>query len=143
MIKIKYYILLLFLLPSLCFAEPRMTRLSLGQTAPYPGILLNNEAEAQIRAKYEEQQRLCALNLDFAKKQKDIDCISEKELLKNDKDSEIKRNKITLDEKATEIVRIKEQLKKYENQYLYDCLYAGAGFVVGAGLTVLIVSVLK
>ena len=141
--RLKLLALLLCFLSSIGYAEPRMTRLNQGTMTPYAGVLLNNEAEAAIRAKMEEQKQLCLVDIDSAKKQKDIDCSKEKSKAANECSANAKLCEQEKLEKQREIDRVKSELKKYENQQLIDYVYAGSGFVVGAGLVILVVKALN
>lgn len=117
---------MIWLLTSLVFAEPLMTPLSEGETAPFSGRLFNDEAVASIISMKEFSEEQCTINsaLDFslqlAEKQHQIDYLDiEKQALQTKYDAMIKI-------KNEEI----ETLRRYSNTKRSTWVFFG-GFVLG------------
>ena len=117
---------MIWLLTSLVFAEPLMTPLSEGETAPFAGRLFNDEAVASIISMKEFSEEQCTINsaLDFslqlAEKQHQIDYLDiEKQALQTKYDAMIKI-------KNEEI----ETLRRYSNTKRSTWVFFG-GFVLG------------
>jgi hypothetical protein len=117
---------MIWLLTTLAFAEPLMTRLVEGEPAPFDGRLLNDEAVVSIITMKEFAEEQCTLNdtLDFslqlAEKQHQIDYLEiEKEALQTKYDAMIKI-------KDEEI----HTLRKYSSTKRSSWVFFG-GFILG------------
>ena len=117
---------MIWLLTTLAFAEPLMTRLVEGEPAPFDGRLLNDEAVVSIITMKEFAEEQCTLNdtLDFslqlAEKQRQIDYLEiEKEALQTKYDAMIKI-------KDEEI----HTLRKYSSTKRSSWVFFG-GFILG------------
>lgn len=119
----------------IAFADPEAITIEKGAVAPFSGTLMNREAVAQILASVEEQKKKCKIE-----KQKEID------LVKEDLKSEIEsaNEEAALCESFADELRIENEeiVKKYNRVVSMRPLIAGAGFIGGVGLTVLIASAL-
>ena len=58
-------ILLITLLPALCFANGKVAAIKKGQTAPFDGILLDKKAEATMAAKRESAVKICEIDKNY------------------------------------------------------------------------------
>lgn len=117
---------MIWLLATLAFAEPLMTRLEEGEPAPFDGRLLNDEAVVSIITMKEFAEEQCTINaaLDFslqlAEKQRQIDYL------------EIE--KAALQEKYDAMTKIKDEeihtLRRYSSTKRSSWVFLG-GFVLG------------
>jgi len=117
---------MIWLLTALAFAEPMMTPLSEGESAPFAGRLFNDEAVVSIITMKEFAEEQCTINdaLDFslqlAEKQHQIDYLEiEKAALQKKYDAmlEIKEEEI-------------ETLRRYTNSKRSTWVFFG-GFLLG------------
>tara|TARA_B100000963_G_scaffold194619_1_gene169295 strand:- start:660 stop:1073 length:414 start_codon:yes stop_codon:yes gene_type:complete len=123
---------MIWLLTALAFAEPLMTPLSEGDTAPFAGRLFNDEAVVSIITMKEFSEEQCTINsaLDFslqlAEKQHQIDYLDiEKQALQAKYDAmvEIKNEEI-------------ETLRRYSSTKRSSWVFFG-GFVLGTSTSLL------
>ena len=123
---------MIWLLATLAFAEPLMTRLEEGESAPFDGRLLNDEAVVSIITMKEFAEEQCTINaaLDFslqlAEKQRQIDYL------------EIE--KAALQEKYDAMTKIKDEeiqtLRRYSSTKRSSWVFLG-GFVLGTSASLL------
>ena len=125
----------LFLFTKIALADPEAITLEKGSTAPFSGTLMNKEAIAQILASVEEQKQRCKIE-----KEKEIAIV--KEDLQSEIDSAA--SDVETCESFAEELRADNEMiiKKYNHSISMRPLIAGAGFVGGVGLTILIASAL-
>ena len=123
---------MILLLTALVFAEPLMTPLSEGETAPFDGRLFNDEAVASIISAKEFAEQQCTINtalefsLQLTEKQHQIDYLEiEKAALQKKYDAmlEIKEEEI-------------ETLRRYTNSKRSTWVFFG-GFVLGTSASLL------
>ena len=120
-----------FLLMSLAFAEPQFTVLKQGETAPFDGRLLNDDAIVQIAVtdKYKVQQ--CDLQIAYEKQRLTTLHQLEVEKAKIQADAQVKilETKIELrDNRIKDLEKLSKPIK--------PILYVAGGFLVGAGTTI-------
>ncbi len=120
-----------FLLMSLAFAEPQFTVLKQGETAPFDGRLLNDDAIVQIAVtdKYKVQQ--CDLQITYEKQRLTTLHQLEVEKAKIQADAQVKilETKIELrDNRIKDLEKLSKPIK--------PILYVAGGFLVGAGTTI-------
>ena len=123
---------MIWLLATLAFAEPLMTRLEEGESAPFDGRLLNDEAVVSIITMKEFAEEQCTINaaLDFslqlAEKQRQIDYL------------EIE--KAALQEKYDAMMKIKDEeihtLRRYSSTKRSSWVFLG-GFILGTSASLL------
>jgi len=123
---------MILLLTALVFAEPLMTPLSEGETAPFDGRLFNDEAVASIISAKEFAEQQCTINtalefsLQLTEKQHQIDYL------------EIE--KAALQKKYDAMLEIKEEeiqtLRRYTNSKRSTWVFFG-GFVLGTSASLL------
>ena len=81
-------ILLIILLPALCFANGKVAAIKKGQTAPFDGILLDKKAEATMAAKRESAVKICEIDKNYTIKKLKAECDFDKRFLTIEKESE-------------------------------------------------------
>ena len=74
-------ILIITILPSLCFANGKVAAIKKGQRAPFDGILFDKRAEATITAKRESAVKVCEINKDYELKKLKAQCDFDKRFL--------------------------------------------------------------
>tara|TARA_Y100000593_G_C4202600_1_gene282642 strand:+ start:220 stop:618 length:399 start_codon:yes stop_codon:yes gene_type:complete len=121
----------LFFLLGVASAEPEFTKLEKGEPAPWAGRLFNDEAVAkfivedkfkieqcEIQTMYEVQKLKSSLDLEYSKKiielESQITVLDQKVILRDDR------------------IKNLEKIKTPPNAFLW----ATAGFITGAGITV-------
>ena len=133
--RVTAIILLIVLLPALCFANGKVAAIKKGQKAPFDGILLDKKAEATITAKRESAVKICELNKDYTIKKLKAECDFEKRVLTIEKDSDKRKHDGLMKLKNAEVKRLEEALKKSQKPD-YSKLWFVGGFVAGVGLSI-------
>jgi hypothetical protein len=128
-------ILLITLLPALCFANGKVAAIKKGQTAPFDGILLDKKAEATMAAKRESAVKICEIDKNYTIKKLKAECDFDKRFLTIEKESEKKKHDGLMDLKNAEVKRLEEALKKSQKPD-YSKLWFVGGFVAGVGLSI-------
>ena len=128
-------ILLLTLLPTLCFANGKVAAIKKGQTAPFDGILLDKKAEATMAAKRESAVKICEIDKNYTIKKLKAECDFDKRFLTIEKESEKKKHDGLMALKNAEVKRLEEALKKSQKPD-YSKLWFVGGFVAGVGLSI-------
>jgi len=128
-------ILLITLLPALCFANGKVAAIKKGQTAPFDGILLDKKAEATMAAKRESAVKICEIDKNYTIKKLKAECDFDKRFLTIEKESEKKKHDGLMALKNAEVKRLEEALKKSQKPD-YSKLWFVGGFVAGVGLSI-------
>ena len=128
-------ILLIILLPALCFANGKVAAIKKGQTAPFDGILLDKKAEATMAAKRESAVKICEIDKNYTIKKLKAECDFDKRFLTIEKESEKKKHDGLMALKNAEVKRLEEALKKSQKPD-YSKLWFVGGFVAGVGLSI-------
>jgi len=128
-------ILLITLLPALCFANGKVAAIKKGQTAPFDGILLDKKAEATMAAKRESAVKICEIDKNYTIKKLKAECDFNNRILTIEKDSEKKKHDGLMALKNAEVKRLEEVLKKSQKPD-YSKLWFVGGFVAGVGLSI-------
>ena len=133
--KIIALVLLISLLPALCFAQGKVAVIKKGQAAPFDGILMDKEAEATTTAKRESAVKICEIEKDYETKKIKTECEFNKRLLMIEKEAEQKKYNSLMDLKSAEIKRLEDSLKKTDKTDYIRWWFAG-GVLAGIGLSV-------
>jgi len=133
--KITAIILLITLLPTLCFAQGKVAAIKKGQTAPFDGILMDKEAEATTTAKRESAVKICEIEKDYETKKIKSECEFNKRLLMIEKEADQKKYNSLMALKNAEIKRLEDSLKKTDKTDYTRWWFAG-GILAGIGLSV-------
>ena len=133
--KIISLVLLISLLPALCFAQGKVAVIKKGQTAPFDGILMDKEAEATTTAKRESAVKICELEKDYESKKIKSECEFNKRLMAIEKEAEQKKYNSLMALKNAEIKRLEDSLKKTDKTDYTRWWFAG-GILAGIGLSV-------
>ena len=128
-------VLLITLLPALCFANGKVAAIKKGQTAPFDGILLDKKAEATMAAKRESAVKICEIDKNYTIKKLKAECDFNNRILTIEKDSEKKKHDGLMALKNAEVKRLEEVLKKSQKPD-YSKLWFVGGFVAGVGLSI-------
>jgi hypothetical protein len=128
-------ILLITLLPALCFANGKVAAIKKGQAAPFDGILLDKKAEATMAAKRESAVKICEIDKNYTIKKLKSECDFNKRILTIEKESEKKKHDGLMALKNAEVKRLEEALKKSQKPD-YSKLWFVGGFVAGVGLSI-------
>ena len=128
-------ILLITLLPALCFANGKVAAIKKGQTAPFDGILLDKKAEATMAAKRESAVKICEIDKNYTIKKLKAECDFNNRILTIEKESEKKKHDGLMALKNAEVKRLEEALKKSQKPD-YSKLWFVGGFVAGVGLSI-------
>ena len=128
-------VLLITLLPALCFANGKVAAIKKGQTAPFDGILLDKKAEATMAAKRESAVKICEIDKNYTIKKLKAECDFDKRFLTIEKESEKKKHDGLMALKNAEVKRLEEVLKKSQKPD-YSKLWFVGGFVAGVGLSI-------
>ena len=128
-------ILLITLLPALCFANGKVAAIKKGQTAPFDGILLDKKAEATMAAKRESAVKICEIDKNYTIKKLKAECDFDKRFLTIEKESVKKKHDGLMALKNAEVKRLEEALKKSQKPD-YSKLWFVGGFVAGVGLSI-------
>lgn len=126
------------LLSALCFAEPQFVKLLEGETAPFTGRLLNEEAIVKIGVEDAFKVEQCNLQINYAlEKQKlALELKFEKEKVMLESDKLILEEKVKLRDQT--IIQLKDLRKPWPPVF-----YASGGFFVGASTTIAILYVIN
>jgi hypothetical protein len=118
---------------SLCFAEPKFVKLEAGETAPFAGRLLNDEAIAKISVEdsYKVEQCNLQINYELQKQKIELELQFEKQRISLETDKQILEEKVRLRDQTINDMR---DLRKPWP----PVLYASGGFFVGAATTIAI-----
>ena len=95
--KITAIILLITLLPTLCFAQGKVAAIKKGEKAPFDGILLDKKAEATITTKRESAVKICEIDKNYTIKKLKSECDFNKRILTIEKDSDKKKHDALMD----------------------------------------------
>ena len=136
--KLTAIILLITLLPTLCFAQGKVANIKKGQTAPFDGILLDKEAEATMAAKRESAVKICEIEKEANQKQSAAECNLQKSFIQAELNAEKKKNEALFTIKEAELKRVSEELKKTAAKEDYSKIWFTGGFIAGAGLSIAI-----
>jgi len=128
-------ILLITLLPALCFANGKVAAIKKGQTAPFDGILLDKKAEATMAAKRESAVKICEIDKNYTIKKLKAQCDFDKRFLTIEKTTAQNKHDSLMNLKNAEVKRLEEALKKSQKPD-YSKLWFVGGFVAGVGLSI-------
>ena len=132
--RIITIIILLILLPTLCHANGKIAAIKRGQKAPFDGILLDKKAEATMAAKRESAVKICKLEKSLLEKSAKASCRLDVSILNAQLSSQKTKHKELMALKDTELKRLNQALKESQKPS-YNSLWAGAGLLVGVGLS--------
>jgi hypothetical protein len=126
------------LLSSFCFANPQFVVLTEGETAPFSGRLLNEEAIVKIGIEdtFKVEQCNLQINYDLKKQKLELDLKFEKEKIRLESDKQILEEKVRLRDQT--IVEMRDLRKPWPPVF-----YASGGFFVGAATTIAILYVVN
>ena len=112
-------------------ADPEFTKLKKGEPAPWDGRLFNDEAVAKfiIEDKFKIEQCEISTSYELQKQSARLSLEHQKDLVNLETQVKILEEKVNLRE---ERIKGLEKLKKPPNGFLW----ATAGFIAGAGITV-------
>ena len=120
-----------FILMALAYAEPQFVPLDKGESAPFSGRLLNDEAIVKLSVEDKFKVQQCDLQIDY-----------EKQKIKALHALELEKAKIELNSQISVLnqkVELRDQriqsLEKL-NKPIKPVLYVASGFLVGAGTTI-------
>ena len=133
--RITAIILLIILLPALCFANGKVAAIKKGQKAPFDGILLDKKAEATITAKRESAVKICEIDKNYTIKKLKSECDFNKRILTIEKEAAEKKYNGLMALKNAEIKRLEDSLKKTTKPDYTHWWFAG-GVLAGIGLSV-------
>ena len=121
------------LLSALCFADPQFVVLEEGETAPFSGRLLNDEAIIKLSVEDSFKVEQCNLQINYAlEKQKlELELKFEKEKIQLETDKQILQEKVKLRDET--IKQLQDLRKPWPPVF-----YASGGFFVGAATTIAI-----
>ena len=132
--RIITIIILLILLPTLCYANGKIATIKKGQKAPFDGILLDKKAEATMAAKRESAVKICKLEKSLLEKSAKASCRLDVSILNAQLSSQKTKHKELMALKDAELKRLNQTLKESQKPS-YNSLWAGAGLLVGVGLS--------
>ena len=121
------------LLSALCFAEPQFVTLETGDTAPFSGRLLNDEAIAKIGVEdsFKVEQCNLQINYELEKQKLELELKFEKEKIMLETDKQILEEKVILRDQT--ILELRDLRKPWPPVF-----YSSAGFFIGASTTIAI-----
>ena len=121
------------LLSALCFAEPQFVVLSEGESAPFAGRLLNDEAIVKIGVEdsFKVEQCNFQISYELEKQKLELELKFEKEKIRLETDKQILEEKVRLRDQTI------EQLRDLRKPWP-PVFYASGGFFVGAATTIAI-----
>ena len=119
--------MLLFLL-STALAEPLMIHLKEGETAPFDGRLMNDEAVANIIAGREMSVEQCEIQKELAVSLTKADLQLEIDYLKAELETETEKNTTLLALRDTEIETLRKQMKPNKTMWAFF-----GGFLLATG----------
>ena len=122
-----------FLLSAFCFADPVFIEIVEGETAPFSGRLLNDEAivKLAVEDKFKVEQCNLQINYELEKQKIEQDLKFEKQKIKLESDVEILKTKVQIRDQA--IQEMKDLRKPWPPVF-----YTSVGFIGGAGVTIAI-----
>jgi hypothetical protein len=122
-----------FLLSALSFAEPQFVVLAAGDTAPFAGRLLNDEAIARISVEdsFKVEQCNLQINYELEKQRLELDLKFQKEKIMLITDKQILEEKVRLRDQT--ISELQDLRKPWPPVF-----YVSGGFFVGAATTIAI-----
>jgi len=132
--KLISILLIVIFLPTMCFAQGKVSALKKGQKAPFDGILLDKQAEATMAAKRESVVKICELEKTYLEKHSKAVCKLDISILNAQLSSQKAKHKELMALKEQELKRINEVLKESQTPS-YNNLWFGAGLVAGVGLS--------
>lgn len=116
---------------------PLIKPLKLGEKAPWPGLLLNSIAVAQIKVDLDFAKNTCALELDRVIGQEKAKCTLQMDLLRSDCAKQTAISDAMIKSKSEEILSLQKRLEQAEKDRPNIYFWGGLGLLVGIGLTVL------
>ena len=128
-------ILIITILPSLCFANGKVAAIKKGQRAPFDGILFDKRAEATITAKRESAVKVCEINKDYELKKLKAQCDFDKRFLTIEKTTAQNKHDSLMNLKNAEVKRLEKALDKATKPD-YSRFWFVGGFVAGVGLSI-------
>lgn len=128
-------ILLITLLPALCFANGKVAAIKKGQTAPFDGILLDKKAEATMAAKRESAVKICEIDKNYTIKKLKAECDFDKRFLTIEKTTAQNKHDSLMNLKNAEVKRLEKALDKATKPD-YSRFWFVGGFVAGVGLSI-------
>ena len=128
-------ILIIIILPSLCFANGKVAAIKKGQRAPFDGILFDKRAEATITAKRESAVKVCEIDKDYKLKKLKAQCDFDKRFLSIEKITTEGKHDSLMKLKNAEVKRLEKALDKATKPD-YSRFWFVGGFVAGVGLSI-------
>ncbi|OUV75407.1 MAG: hypothetical protein CBC91_07400 [Rickettsiales bacterium TMED131] len=121
------------LFSTLCFADPQFVTLEEGETAPFSGRLLNDEAIAKIGVEdaFKVEQCNLQINYELERQKLELALKFEKEKIILETDKKVLQEKVKLRDQA--IKEMQDLRKPWPPVF-----YASGGFFVGAATTIAI-----
>ena len=119
--------MLLFLL-STALAEPLMVHLDAGETAPFDGRLMNDEAVANIIAGREMSVEQCEIQKELAVSLTKAELQLEIDYLKAELETETEKNVTLLELRDTEISALRKEMKPNKTMWAFF-----GGFMLASG----------
>ena len=121
------------LLSALCFADPQFVVLEEGETAPFSGRLLNDEAiiKLSVEDSFKVEQCNLQINYELEKQKLELELKFEKEKIQLETDKQILQEKVKLRDET--IKQLQDLRKPWPPVF-----YASGGFFVGAATTIAI-----
>ena len=132
--KVISILLIIIFLPTLCFAQGKVSVLKKGQKAPFDGILLDKQAEAVMAAKRESAVKICELERTYLEKHCQVACKLDISILNAQLSSQKTKHKELMVLKEQELKRLNEALRESQKPS-YNNLWFAAGLVTGVGLS--------
>lgn len=121
---------LLFIFTTLAVADdPDFTIVSIGQPAPFEGVLLSAPAAAEVLAEHEAQKLRCELEIEFQVDKTKTECQLNIDLLNTRIESLNTEYTEVVAQKDLEITELKDKLKKQSPQYKW--FWFAGGIVLG------------
>ena len=128
-------ILLIILLPAICFANGKVAAIKKGQKAPFDGVLLDKKAEATITAKRESAVKICEIDKNYTIKKLKSECDFNKRLVIIERDTGKKKFPELMKLKNAEVKRLEEAVKNSQKPD-YTKLWFVGGFIAGVGMSI-------
>jgi len=119
--------MLLFLL-SIALAEPLMVHLEEGETAPFDGRLMNDEAVANIIVGREMSVEQCEIQKELALSLTKADLQLQIDYLNAELDTEISKNETLLELRDQEISSLRKEIKPNKTMWAFF-----GGFLLATG----------
>jgi len=128
-------ILIITILPSLCFANGKVAVIKKGQRAPFDGILFDKKAEATMAVKRESAVKICEIDKDYKLKKLKAQCDFDKRFLTIEKTTAKSKHDSLMKLKNAEVKRLEKALDKATKPD-YSRFWFVGGFVAGVGLSI-------